>query len=439
MSSQFDLLKTRRFAPFFLTQFFGAGNDNIIKNAMVVLLTFHAAAWTTMSAGVLANLAAGLFILPFFLFSATAGQLADKYDKAKLARCVKVLEIGIVAIAGVGFALHSLAWLLAALFLLGLHSTVFGPVKYALLPQHLKPEELLGGNALVEAGTFAAILLGTIAGGLLAAIPTGGTVWITGVGLLVAVVGYLASRQIPAGPPPVPDLKINWNPLSETWRNIQMARGNKPVFLAIIAISWFWLYGALFLAQFPAYAQTVLGGSESVVTLLLTVFTVGIAAGSLMCEKLSKHKVEVGLVPLGAWGLAVFGLDFAFGSPANASVTGQGALAVLQHGSTWRVLVDLFGLGLFGGFYCVPLYALMQQQSEESHRARMVASNNIINALFMVAGNLGAAAILGHGASIPQLFIGAGVLHILVCAWIFWSAPSFVSRFLRWTGYQKKG
>jgi MFS family permease len=263
VSSQFALLKTRRFFPFFLTQFLGAFNDNCFKAGLTILLTFQAAAWTTMSAGLIANLAAGLFMLPFFLFSATAGQLADKYDKARIARFVKVLEIGIIALGGVGFALRSLTWLMAAVFFLGLHSTIFGPVKYAILPQALKPAELLGGNALIEAGTFASILLGTILGGTLAAM-TGGTVWITVVSMAVAVLGYLSSRQIPSCTAPAPELKVNWNPVTETWRNVRLAYQNKMVFVAIAAISWFWMYGALFLAQFPAYARNVLGGSESV-------------------------------------------------------------------------------------------------------------------------------------------------------------------------------
>jgi len=262
MSGQFGLLKTRRFAPFFVTQFLGAFNDNLFKNALIVLLTFQAAQWTTLKPELLANLAAGIFILPFFLFSATAGQLADKYDKAMLARLVKVLEMLIMGVAALGFFMHNLSVLMGALFLLGLHSTLFGPVKYAILPQHLHEEELVGGNALIEAGTFVAILIGTLAGGLLA-----GSVehpaWIALGGLLVAAAGYLSSRGIPAAPAPVPELKINLNPIRETWNNINFARQNRTVFLSILGISWFWLYGAMFLAQFPAYARNVLGAGRT--------------------------------------------------------------------------------------------------------------------------------------------------------------------------------
>jgi len=432
MSGQFHLLQEKRFLPFFSTQFLGAFNDNVFKNALIVLLTFHAASWTTLKPELLSNLAAGIFILPFFLFSATAGQLADKYDKAKLARLVKVLEIGIMGVAAAGFALKSLSWLMAALFLMGLHSTLFGPVKYAILPQHLKENELIGGNALIEAGTFVAILLGTLAGGLLAAMDNG-PAWISGFALAVAVAGYLTSRGIPAAPPPAPELKINLNPVSETWRNIGFARGNRTVFLAILGISWFWLYGALFLAQFPAYAKNVLGGGEMAVTLLLAVFIVGISVGSLLCERLSGKHVEIGLVPFGSIGLSLFGLDLAFASPAALPAGAPlSLLALLAMPEIWRVLVDLLLIGVFGGFFIVPLYALVQVRSSEAMRARVIAANNILNALFMVAGSLAAAALLGHGLSIPALFGVAAACNAVVALYIYGLVPEFLQRFVVW-------
>ncbi|HEX8979725.1 MAG TPA: MFS transporter [Parasulfuritortus sp.] len=430
MSGQSRLLRTRRFLPLFLTQFLGAFNDNTFKNALVVLLAFHAARWTTLSPAVLANLAAGIFILPFFLFSATAGQLADKYDKARLARLVKVLEIGIMLVAGIGFWQESLAWLLFALFLLGLHSTVFGPIKYALLPQHLQPTELLGGNALVEAGTFVAILLGTLAGGLLAGF--GHPLVIAGAGLAVAVAGYLVSRAIPAAPAPAPELRIHPNPLAETWRNIGFARENRSVFLSILGISWFWLFGALLLAQFPAYAKVVLGGSESTVTLLLATFTIGVGLGSLACEKLSEHRVELGLVPLGSIGLTVFGLDLAWSSPSLPAHAPLALAELLAQPGIWRVLADLAASGLFGGFFIVPLYALVQIRSREEFRARIIAANNIMNALFMVVGSLCAAALLAAGWSIPQLFAAAAVLNAAVAIYIYRLVPEFLVRFAVW-------
>ncbi|MCC6076258.1 MFS transporter [Pseudomonas sp. GCM10022188] len=431
MSSSFALLNTRRFGPFFATQFLGAFNDNLFKNALVVLLTFQAAQWTTLSIGLLANLAAGIFILPFFLFSATAGQLADKYDKARLARLVKLLEIGIVLLAGAGFALHSLALLMGCLFLLGVHSTLFGPVKYAILPQHLHEDELVGGNALIEAGTFVAILVGTLAGGLLAGM-AGGHLWITAGCLVVAVLGYLTSRGIPLAPAPQPQLTINPNPFSETWRNIGFARRNRTVFLSILGISWFWLYGALLLAQFPAYAKDVLGGSETSVTLLLAIFTLGIGVGSMLCERLSGKLVEIGLVPLGSIGLTLFGLDLGFASPASPPPAPLALGELLQQPHMLHVLFDLFALGLFGGFFIVPLYALMQLRSDPDYRARIIAANNIINALFMVVGAGAAAGLLGAGLSIPQLFIAAALVNALVAIYIYRLVPEFLLRFLDW-------
>ena len=432
MSGPFHLLKTRRFLPFFGTQFLGAFNDNLFKNALIVLLTFQASSWTTMSPGVLANLAAGIFILPFFLFSATAGQLADKYDKALLARWVKGLEITIMLLAGLGFALHSLVMLISALFIFGVHSTIFGPVKYAILPQHLKEEELVGGNALVEAGTFVAILIGTLAGGLLAGLDHG-TVWITVVGLTVAMSGYLASCKIPHAPGPDPQLRIRFNPLVETWHNMVFARENRTVFLSILGISWFWLYGAMFLAQFPAYAKNVLGGSEATVSLLLGMFTLGIGIGSILCERLSGKMVEIGLVPIGSIGLTLFGLDLAWASPTLVP-TGEplSILALLARPGMGRVLFDLCALGVFGGLFIVPLYALVQIRSNPHHLARIIASNNIINALFMVVGALLAAGLLSANVSIPALFAVAAVCNAAVAVYIYKLVPEFLVRFMVW-------
>ncbi len=432
MSGQFGLLKQKRFAPFFATQFLGAFNDNLFKNALVVLLTFQAVRWTTLKPELLANLAAGIFILPFFLFSATAGQLADKYDKARLARLVKVLEMAIMGVAAAGFFLTSLPVLMGALFLLGCHSTLFGPVKYAILPQHLREEELVGGNALIEAGTFVAILIGTLAGGLLAG-SVAHPVWIAVGGFVVALAGYLTSRGIPAAPAPAPELKVNLNPLSETWRNIAFARENRTVFLSILGISWFWLYGALFLAQFPAYGKFVLGGGESSVTLLLATFTVGIGVGSMLCERMSGKHVEIGLVPFGSIGLTLFGLDLYFASPTGlAGAAPHELLALLAMPAVWRVLFDLLMLGMFGGFFIVPMYALVQLRSSPEHRARIIAANNILNALFMVVGALGAAALLGEGLSIPALFGLGALLNAAVALYIYGLVPEFLLRFIAW-------
>ena len=428
--TQIHLLGTRRFAPFFWTQFLGAFNDNLYKNALVVMLTFQTASWTTLTPETLTNLAAGLFILPFFLFSATAGQLADKYDKAGLTRLVKILEIVIIGVAALGFYLHSLSVLLAALFLLGLQSALFGPVKYAILPQHLAEEELVGGNALVESGTFVSILIGTLAGGLLAGsgLSPG---WIAIAGFIVALAGYAASRGIPLAPAPSPDLRINVNPLTETWRSMVFARENRTVFLAIVGISWFWLYGALLLAQFPVYARNVLGGNEALVTLMLSIFTVGIGAGSMLCEKFSGRHVEIGLIPIGAIGLTLFGADLALGSPTTAPANAPLPLAaLLAMGSSWRVLFDLFAIGFFGGLFVVPLYVLMQSRSAPELRARIIAANNILNALFMVAGALAAGALLGLGVSIPVLFGIAAGFNALGAVFVCRQVPEYFVRCL---------
>ncbi len=430
MSGQFELLRSKRFAPLFVTQFLGAFNDNLLKNALVVLLTFHTAQWSSLSTAFLVNLAAGLFILPFFLFSATAGQLADKYDKARLARFTKLLEVLIMLMALWGFYQHNLAILLGMLFLLGLQSTLFGPIKYALLPQHLKQGELLGGNALIEAGTFASILLGTLFGGLLAGwLPQ--PAWIAGAGMVVALAGLIASFGIPAAPAPAPDLRLQLNPIPATLQTLRFARQDRSVFQSILGISWFWLYGAMFLTQLPAFTEKVLGGNESMVTLLLAVFTIGIGSGSLLCERLTSRLVEIGLVPLGSIGLTIAGIDLFFATPALPS-DDPGLLVLLSQWSTWRVMLDLLLTGLFGGFFIVPLYALIQLRTEEDKRARLIAANNIVNALFMVAGAVLAGIALTAGLSIPTLFLLAAFCNTAVAIYIYSLVPEFLIRFLAW-------
>ena len=358
--NQFRLLSERRFGPFFLTQLLGAFNDNLYKNALVILVAYHAATYSSsLDPNLLTNSAAGIFISPFLLFSASAGQIADKFEKSAIIRAIKAIEIVIMVIAGAGLLLQSLPLLFSALFLLGLHSTFFGPVKYAILPQALTPAELIGGNGLVEMGTFVAILAGTLVAGVLIALD-GGTVWVSALILIIAVSGLLASLAIPKAPPAAASLAFDWNALRETWSNLKFAKRNRPVFLSLLGISWFWFYGAMFLSQFPNYSKLVLGGNEHVVTLLLALFSVGVASGSLLCERLSGHKVEIGLVPFGSIGLSVFAVDLFIATPGSVAHTGTGAWQFLMEPGAWRIALDLFLIGMFGGFYIVPLYALIQ-------------------------------------------------------------------------------
>ena len=429
--SQFSLLRERRFLPFFCTQFLGAFNDNVYKNALIIMLAFHAAGMTSMSSGMLVNLCAGLFILPFFLFSATAGQLADKYEKSTIIRYVKLFEIAIMGIGAIGFVQQDLVLLIGALFLMGLHSTIFGPVKYSILPQHLKADEIVGGNGMVEMGTFLAILAGTILGGLLVA-QAQFALLVSAAVIGIACLGYLASRAIPSAPPAAPDLKIDWNPLTETWANFKFTKQNRTVFLSVLGISWFWFYGATLLAQFPNYCKEVLGGDEHVATLMLTMFSVGVGTGSLLCERLSGHKVEIGLVPFGSIGLTVFALDLWFASPLPADGGLVGAGEFLARAGSVRILFDLVMIGVFGGFYIVPLYALIQTRSERSHQSRIIAGNNILNALFMVCSAAMAAAMLHAGFTIPQMFLAVAVLNAMVAAYIYTLVPEFLMRFLIW-------
>jgi hypothetical protein len=431
--NQFDLMRQQRFAPFFWTQFAGAANDNVLKNALVIFVAFGAtAAATGMDANTLVNLAGAIFIAPFMLLSATAGQLADKWEKGRLIRLIKLFEIAIMAVALAGFWRRDVATLFVALGLLGVHSTLFGPVKYAILPQHLKTEELVGGNGLVEMGTFVAILLGTIVGGLVVALEPNGPVLAGAVGVAVAIAGWIASLRIPHTPAVDPGLVLNWNPVSETARNLKLAYGNRVVWLSMLGISWFWFYGALFLAQFAGFARDYLGGDAPVVTALLALFSIGIGAGSLLCERLSGRKVEIGLVPFGSIGLTLFAVDLWFAARGLRTTGHAGLLAFLAQPVHWRVVADLVLIGVFGGFYIVPLYAMIQERSEPSHRSRIIAANNILNAVFIVASAGLAIGLLKAGLSIADLFLVTGLMNAAVALFIYRLVPEFLMRFLAW-------
>jgi 1-acyl-sn-glycerol-3-phosphate acyltransferase len=429
--NQFRLLLERRFGPFFLTQLLGAFNDNLYKNALVILVAYHAATYSSLDPNLLTNVAAGVFILPFLLFSASAGQIADKFEKSAIIRVIKAVEIGIMVIAAAGLLLQSLPLLFSALFLLGLHSTFFGPVKYAILPQALTTAELIGGNGLVEMGTFVAILAGTLVAGVLVALDDG-IGWVGALILIIGILGFLASLAIPKAPAAAASLAFDWNPFRETWSNLKFARQNRSVFLSLLGISWFWFYGAMFLSQFPNYSKVVLGGNEHVVTLLLALFSVGVAAGSLLCERLSGHKVEIGLVPFGSLGLSVFAVDLFFATPGSVSHIAFGAGQFLMQSGAWRIALDLFLIGMFGGFYIVPLYALIQTRCPPSHRSRVIAANNILNALFMVVAAGLAVMALKAGMTIPQLLLLTGALNVAVALYIYALVPEFLLRFVDW-------
>jgi acyl-[acyl-carrier-protein]-phospholipid O-acyltransferase/long-chain-fatty-acid--[acyl-carrier-protein] ligase len=421
--------RTKRFLPLFLTQFMGALNDNLLKNALVMLVTYRIATATGDNAQILVTLAAGLFILPFFLFSATAGQLADKYDRAAMTRIIKIVEIGIMAVATIGFFVQSIWLLLTALFGMGVHSTFFGPIKYALLPQQLSDDELLPGNAYIEAGTFLAILLGTILGGVLI-LQAHGVTLVSVALLAVAITGYVTSLQIPAAQPSDPALRINRNIWRETWRIVGYARQDRQIFLCILGISWFWLVGATLLAEFAPYVKDVLRGDAAVVTLLLTVFSVGIGIGSFLCNRLLRGHIQSTYVPLAALAITVFGVDLYFAS-RHFSADGGDSLSLWQFAAlprAWRVLFDLFLMAISGGVYIVPLYAIMQHRSAPAHRARVIAANNVVNAVFMVASAILTIILLSLHFTIPEVFLLVSLANLAVAIYICKLLPDALLR-----------
>ncbi len=430
--TQFELLKQRRFLPFFLTQCFGAFNDNVFRQAIIGLLF-----WLGVEADertLYTNLAPALFILPYFLFSATAGQFAEKLEKSKLIRITTSMEIGIMLLAGVGFMTQSLPVLLLALFATGVQSTLFGPVKYSILPSVLKPEELTGGNGLVEMGTSMSILSGMIFGGLIFKLAGDqGPIVACTVLVLLAVCGNLISRQIPKVDAGAPDTKVNWVPLMDTLAILRLARKQPAVRNAILGISWFWFFGTILTAQLPSYAIVHLGGDETLYLLALALFSIGTGIGSLLCEKLSQRTVEIGLVPFGAIGMTVFCIDLYFARTGLAPVQGLSISAFTQQPGSWRIMLDLTLIGLFAGLYAVPLFALVQNRTPKSELSRVIAALNIQNAVFIVSAAI-LALVLQRvlGWSIPQLFLMTGIATAAVALFIFSLVPEFFLRFMAW-------
>jgi len=432
--NQFSLLGQRRFAPFFITQFLGALNDNIFRNGLIILMTFQGVHIFDMDAGQLANIAGAVFILPFFIFSAIAGQLADKYEKSRLIRNNKLLEICLMILAAFAFSTQSYIALLALLFLMGCQSTLFSPTKYSYLPQQLSTDELIGGNALIESGTYIAIIFGLIIGGIAVTANYENQIVLSLCLVGTATFGYLASRQIPLIRPAEPNLKINWNIWTETWNIIGFARKERSVFLSIIAISWFWFFGSAMTIQLPAYTLDILKGNETITTTLLVAFGIGIGFGSLLCERMSSRGIELGLVPLGSIGLSIFAIDLFFTQPNPHTIAVNSVSEFLVRPGSWRILIDISLIGAFGGFYSVPLYALVQHRTTQQHLSRVIAANNIISALFMVAATILAFSLLAAGLSVPQFYLILALLNILVAIYIFTLLPEFIIRFLTWAG-----
>ena len=432
-SNQFRLLGTKRLLPLFVTQFLGAFNDNVFKQALMILFAFGGLLAAGANEGLYVNIAAGLFILPFVLFSATAGALADKFEKSRLIRLIKLAEIGVAVLAGIALYTQNVAVLLAVLFLFGVQSTFFGPLKYAVLPQHLKSTELVGGNGMLQMGTLTAILLGTSVGGILGELGEAGdaTVWLLAAMLCVAVGGYAASRKIPAAPS-THEGQIRWNPFTETAGLIRVARERKAVFQSILGISWFWLLGTVNLAQIPLLVPNFLAGGPSVVTLILIWFTIAIAVGALLCEVMSGKRVEIGLVPIGAVGVSLFGIDLYYAIAAVQGEGERGALEFLRGEGTPRLLLDLGMMGVFAGLFVVPLQANIQARTPQDRRARVIAANNVLNAVFMVAGAGFAIAWIYMGGSVPGVLLALAFINIGVAVYIFHQVPEFSMRFLVW-------
>ena len=439
VANQFALLRSRRFLPFFITGFLGALNDNVFKNALLIVLAYRGGTLLGFSGPILLNLAAVVFILPFVFLSAPAGQWADKFAKPRLMRWVKLAEVLIMALGALGFASSRVDLLFLALLLMGCHSTIFGPAKYALMPQVLHPAELVGGNGLVELGTFAAILLGTILGGGLVASHEVGVLPVSLATLLIALAGYLSARWIPPAPPADPGLRLNPNPLSETWRNLQSAARDRTLLLALVANSWFWFYGACFLTQFPSWARDFLGGSEAVTTLLLTALSLGIGIGSLACERLSRRGLNLGLVPAGLAGMGALALLLPLTGPAQPLVVHSGVahdaglgIAAFLQGPGLATLAVLVAMGVACGLYTVPLYALIQSRADPREVSRMIAANNVLNAVFMVVSAALAILMFAHGATIPQVFRACALATVgfllVLCA----LAPEFPRAMRGW-------
>jgi 1-acyl-sn-glycerol-3-phosphate acyltransferase len=430
---QSKLMRSRRFLPLFITQFLVAFNDNLIKNALVIAVTWKNVSILNLAPAQVVTLSGALLILPFLLFSATAGQLADKYEKASLIRMTKLGEILVMVLAFLGFWFEQWEILLLVIFLAGTQSALFGPLKYSILPQLLDESELVGGNALIEAGTFLAVLLGTIIGGVIAANDSLGpnAVGILAVGL--SVLGWMNSWLILRCPATAPEITVQWTPLAPTRSILRLVKTNFSVYMSIMGLSWFWLYGIVLISIFPGWCADFLRSTPNVAVLFLAVFSIGIALGSLLCEVMSRKRLELGLVPFGSIGLSLFAFDlWLIGRPAFTESGNVGILDILQNFDGLRILFDLFMMAVFGGLFTVPLYTLVQTRSERENRSRVIAANNVINSIFMVAGSLILMGLLALDFQPPEIFLVLALMNAAVAAYIYFLLPEFMLRFIAW-------
>ncbi len=429
MKYQKHLMHDRRFWPMFWTQFFGAFNDNVFKNALVILIIFRSYQFSGLDPKQMVAICGGIFILPFMLFSAMAGQICDKYPKHSLIRAIKIWEVIVMGVGAIGFISENVYLLLITLFFMGLQSTFFGPIKYSILPELINESELTQGNALVSSGTFISILLGTILGGALIGIDQLGTAYTAIAVIVFAIIGTVFGYKVRSIPAANKDLNISLGLFHPSWKIVKVTAKIKSVFLAVLGISWFWFLGAALLSMFPAYGKTVLGGNESVVTLFLAMFSIGVGVGSMLCEKLSHKRVELGLVPFGTLGMSLFIFDlFLVGDP-QLQLQNVGILEFIQYPIHWRVLVDLFMLSVFSGFFIVPLYTFIQYRAPEGERSQTIAGLNILNSLFMVVSSVLLTALYGIGLSIPEIFAVWSGLNLLVAIYIYTVVPEFLLRF----------
>ncbi len=414
MTPSFRLLAKRRFLPLFVTQFLGAFNDNLFRTAMIMLVIYRIYNDPAQEAAFSA-VAGGLFILPFFLFSALSGQLADCHDKARIIRIVKTAEIAIMVFGAAGLLLQNVPLMLVALLSMGVHSTFFGPIKYAILPQHLEEDQVLPGTGLVEAGTYIAILMGTIAGGIIEAEHAA-----IGV-LVVACAGWLAGRQVPAAPPMVQDAGVDFHLIRSSIKLVSDTMHVRRLFLAILAISFFWAQGAILAAQFPPLVKNVLGADQNVATLFLAIFSVGVAIGSIAVNRILGGAVSARCSPVAALVMGAFVCDMwwtAHNWPAPTGVLRDLSAFMTVPGSN-RVMIDLLGIAIAGGMFVVPLYAFLTTTVAKAQTARTVAANNIVNSGAMVAATLILAAMVHLGVSVAETLLIVAMAS-LGAAWLAW-------------------